>query len=250
MKYLLTLSALLCSSVFIIAQDTTAQSVEIYSTNGGEFIFSFADVDVNGADASGIVRFSAFFHVGQKWHFDFGNNFGLFTGYGIRNIGFITENDGISIAEFADEIQPGDDVKIKRRAYTLGIPLAFKIGNFDRNTFVYGGAEVDFLFNYKEKLFIDDDKEEKFNEWFSDRTNLLMPSVFGGVQFPGGVNLQFKYYLTNFLNQDYTERVDGVNVMPYQEVDSRLFYLSVSFNIGRNSNLFSKEDPVQRRTSF
>ncbi|MEQ8707152.1 MAG: hypothetical protein RIC19_24685 [Phaeodactylibacter sp.] len=249
MKYLFAL-ALLLITLKGFSQDSTAQSVEIYSTNGGEFIFSFANVDVDGADASGILRFSGFFHVGQKWHFDFGNNFGLYTGYGIRNIGFITEDDGISIEEFADQIEAGDDVKIKRRAYTLGIPAAFKIGNFDRNAFVYAGAELELLFNYKEKLFIDDDKEDKYNEWFSDRTNLLMPSVFGGLQFPGGINLQFKYYLLDFLNQDYTERVNGVNVMPYENVDSRLFYLSVSFNIGGGDNLFSSEPPVQRRTSF
>lgn len=249
MKYVFAL-ALLYSFVLATAQDSTTPSVEIYSTNGGEFIFSFADVDVDEADIDGILRFSAFFHVGQKWHFDFGNNFGLFTGYGIRNIGFITEDDGIEIDEFAGEIQVGDEVKVKRRAYALGVPLAFKLGNFGRNTFVYGGAEIDFLFNYKEKLFINGDKEEKFNEWFSERTNLLMPSVFGGMQFPGGVNLQFKYYLTNFLNQDYTERVAGVTVRPYENVDSRLFYLSLSFNIGKNSNLFSNESQEQRRTSF
>lgn len=249
MKYLFAL-ALLCSSVWGMAQDTTTQSVEIYSTNGGEFIFSFADVDVDDADISSILRFSGFFHVGQKWHFDFGNNFGLFTGYGIRNIGFITEDDGIEIDAFASQIVAGDEVKIKRRAYTLGVPAAFKLGNFDRNTFVYGGAELELAFNYKEKLFLNGDKEDKYNEWFSDRTNLLLPSVFGGVQFPGGVNLQFKYYLLNFLNQDYTERVNGVNVMPYENVDSRLFYFSVSFNIGRNGELLSGNAPVQRRTSF
>ena len=248
MKYLFTLCVLFVASLSF-AQESTEKSVDIYSTNGGEFIFSFADVDVADADVSGILRFSAFFHVGQKWHFDFSNNFGLYTGYGIRNIGFITEDDGIMIEEFADQIQADDDIKIKRRSYTLGIPLAFKLGNFDRNAFVYGGGEMELMFNYKEKLFINGDKEDKYNEWFSERTNLLMPSVFGGVQFPGGINVQFKYYLTNFLNQDYTERVDGVNVMPYENVDSRLFYLSLSFNIGKDSNIFSSEAP-SRRTSF
>jgi hypothetical protein len=249
MKYLFSL-VLSLIALQGFTQDSTVQSVEIYPTNGGEFIFSFADFDVDGADVSSLLRFSGFFHAGQKWHFDFGNNFGLFTGYGIRNIGFIAEDDGIQIEEFAGEIGVGDEVKIKRRAYTLGVPAAFKIGDFDRNAFVYGGAEVELAFNYKEKLFINGDKEDKYNEWFSDRTNLLMPSVFGGVQFPGGINLQFKYYLLNFLNQDYTERVNGVNVMPYENVDSRLFYLSVSFDFGRNGNPFSSESPVQRRTSF
>lgn len=72
-------------------------------------------------------------------------------------------------------------MKVKWWVYLLGVFVVFKIGNFDWNIFVYGGVEVDFLFNYKEKLFIDDDKEEKFNEWFSDCINLFMFFVFGGM---------------------------------------------------------------------
>lgn len=250
MKNLLSFLPLLLFCTALAAQTTAPDTnkVEIYKTNGGELIFSFADVDVGAADVSNVLRFSGFFHVGQKWHFDFGNHFGLFTGYGIRNVGFITEDDGIDIAAYEGMIEEGDEVRVKRRSYTLGVPVGLKLGNFERNAYAYGGAELELMFNYKEKLFIDGDKEEKFNEWFSDRTNLLAPSVYGGVQFPGGINLQFKYYLLNFLNQDYTERVNGVNVQPYQNVDSRMFYLSISLNFG-NNQLFKQEDkPKQKRT--
>lgn len=237
MKYLLFAALLLCAGVGMAQEDAPAQppKTNIYSTNGGEFIFSFVNMDNNGEDVTNILRFSAFFHASQKWNFDFGNNFGLFTGYGLRNVGFITENDGILEDEF-DEFwdilgSEGDDVRVKRRSYSLGVPLAIKLGDFKRGAYVYGGGELELMFNYKAKLFVDGDKEEKFNEWFSDRTNLINPSVFGGVQLPGGVNLQFRYYLLNFLNQDFTQRVDGVEIQPFRNVDSRMFYISVSFNL-------------------
>ena len=233
MKYLLFAALLLCAGAGVAQEDTPAQPPKpnIYSTNGGELIFSFVDMENGGEDITNILRFSAFFHAGQKWHFDFGNNFGLFTGYGIRNVGFITENDGIQEDEFEEFWGSEEDLRVKRRSYSLGLPLAIKLGDFKRGTYVYGGGELDLMFNYKAKLFVDGDKEEKFNEWFSDRTNLLNPSVFGGVQFPGGVNLQFRYYLLNFLNQDFTQRVDGVEMQPFRNVDSRMFYISIFFNL-------------------
>lgn len=244
MKYLLLCLSLL-APFFLIAQEEPEPRVDIYSTKGGELIFSFADVENAGADVTNILRFSAFFHAGQKWHFDFGNNFGLFTGYGIRNVGFITENDGIMEAEFDEYMGEDDDLRVKRRSYSLGVPLAIKLGNFDRRAYVYGGAELELMFNYKAKLFVDGDKEEKFNEWFSDRTNLLNPSVFGGVQFPGGINLQARYYLLNFLDQDFSQRVDGVLRRPFEAVDSRMFYISVFFNLrklGINDGLTKQPD--------
>ncbi|TXB64893.1 hypothetical protein [Phaeodactylibacter luteus] len=221
----------------------------IYNTSGGEFIFSFANIDADGESVNNVMRFSAFFHAGQKWHFDFSNHFGLMTGYGLRNIGFITEDDGIRIAAHEGLISLGDDVKIKRRTYALGVPAGFKVGNFNRNAFVYAGMELELFFNYKEKLFINGEKEDKFNEWFSDRTALLNPSVFGGVQLPAGVNLQFKYYFNNFLQQTYTERVSGVDFKPYEGLDTRLFYFSLSFNLNRSKgNPFGRKPPVEERT--
>jgi len=247
MKYLL-FSLLLLGAVSAAAQDKPDPKVDIYSTNGGELIFSFADVENAGADVTNILRFSAFFHAGQKWHFDFGNNFGMFTGYGIRNVGFITENDDIMEAEFDEYMGEGDELKVKRRSYSLGVPLGIKLGNFDRGAYVYGGAELDLMFNYKAKLFVDGDKEEKFNEWFSDRTNLLNPSLFGGVQFPGGVNLQFRYYLLNFLDQDFSQRVDGGLRRPFEAVDSRMFYISIFFNLKDLSVDGKRDNSPEERT--
>lgn len=212
------------------------REVDVYSTSGGELIFSFADVSSGNASIGSNLRFSAFFHLGEYWHFDFTNSFGMFTGFGMRNIGMITKDDGVLIAEHLGILTPGaGDVKIKRRSYSLGVPLAFKIGNFKRRTFVYAGGEAELMFHYKEKLFIDGDKEDKFGEWFSGRTNIINPSLFGGIQFPGGVNLKFRYYMLDFLDQDYTERINGVEVRPYQGLETRMFYISLSLNLRNRS---------------
>ena len=244
MKYQLSLRFLVVS-LFSYAQDEPVPvpaprpEVKIFSTSGGEVILSFANVEDGGGNISAIPRFTGFFHLGEYWHFEFTNSFGMITGAGLRNIGMITENDGILIREHAGLFGEDDEVKIKRRSYSLGVPRAFKFGNFSRRTFVFAGAEAELMFHYKEKLFVNGEKEDKFNEWFSGRTNLLNPSFFGGVQFPGGINLKFKYYLLDFLDPDYSERINGSVARPYQNLASNIFYISLSVNL---RNKFERGD--------
>ena len=254
MQYKLSLVTLFLSFAFVSGaqEDNTfpaprpPQEVDVYSTSGGELIFSFADATNDNGSVSTNMRFTAFFHLGEYWHFDFTNNFGMFTGFGLRNIGIITKDDGVIIREHLGILTPTtNDVKIKRRSYSLGVPLAFKIGNFKRRTFVYAGGEAELMFHYKEKLFIDGKKEDKFNEWFSDRTNIINPSLFGGVQLRGGLNLKFKYYLLDFLDPNYTERVDGVSVRPYEGLETKMFYISLSWNL-RNRSRRSIDMPEDR----
>lgn len=244
MKYQLTLF-FLASCLFLYAQDepeltpAPQPEVKIYSTSGGELIFSFADIEDPRGSISSNLRFTGFLHIGEYWHFEFTNSFGMITGVALRNVGMITEDDGIRIKEHEGLFDDNDDVKIKRRSYSLGVPLAFKLGNFNRRTFVFAGAEAELMFHYKEKLFVNGNKEDKFNEWFSDRTNLLNPSIFGGIQFPGGVNLKFKYYLLDFLDPDYSERIGGDLVQPYRGLTSNIFYISLSVNL---RNKFERGD--------
>ena len=246
MKYQLTL-LFLALGFFLYAQDepepellpAPRPEVKIYSTSGGELIFSFADVENSGGSISANPRFTGFFHIGEFWHFEFTNNFGLMAGFALRNIGMITKDDGILTQEHVGLFDENDDVKIKRRSYSFGVPLALKLGNFNRRAFVFAGAEAELMFHYKEKLFLNGKKEDKFNEWFSDRTNLINPSVFGGIQFPGGVNLKFKYYLLDFLNPDYTQTINGDRVRLYDGLTSNIFYISLSVNL---RNKFERGD--------
>ena len=170
------------------------------------------------------LRFTYFFNFGFNFHYDVSKNFGLFTGLGVKNIGFIEKYNN-------------PDSTVKRRVYTLGIPLGLKFGNLDDRFFGFIGGGVDFPFNYKEKGFRDRGDKEKFNEWFSDRTESVMPYVFAGISFAPGIYLKAQYYPTNMMNQSYSETVNGVVTYPYAQYErTELLLLSVGFDIHYNKN--------------
>lgn len=188
-----------------------------YITAGGNGpLLSFADVSNAGQHVRNIPRFTLFFNVGTNYNYDFSNNFGIFSGLNIKNIGLITK--------------PNDSVKLKQRVYTLGVPLGIKIGNMRNGFFFFAGGEYDLAFNYKEKYFLDGDKKSKFNEWFSDRTPLLMPSVFAGIRFQPGFGLKVQYYLNDFYNKDYTQTVNGVKEQPYKDMKAKMIFVTLSYS--------------------
>lgn len=194
-----------------------------YMTWGGDGpLLSFSDeVRDAGARVHNIPRFTFFFNVGHNFNYDFGRNFGIFTGLNLKNIGLITKDDK-------------DSVKLKRRVYTLGIPLGFKIGDLRRGSFFFfAGGSYDLAFNYKEKKFINGDKKEKFNEWFSDRTPLLMPSFFAGLRMSPGFGLKLQYYPNNFFNKEYKESLAGGTTTPYKDLEAKLFFVTLSYDFGR-----------------
>lgn len=189
-----------------------------YITAGGNgALLSFANISDKGEHVRNVPRFTLFFNVGTNYNYDFSNNFGIFTGLNIKNIGLITKND---------------TSKLKRRVYTMGVPLGLKFGNMRDGFFFFLGGEYDLAFNYKEKFFLNGDKKSKFNEWFSDRTPLLMPSVFAGFRFSPGFGLKAQYYLNNFFNQDYTQSIGGVKEKPYKDLKANLVFVTLSYNFG------------------
>jgi hypothetical protein len=232
------LLCLLCGSAFSQENipDTTSQTTEktvsgstytprksrTYTTWGGDGpLLSFADNIKNGGEhLRNIPRFTWFFNIGSNYNYDFGNHFGIFTGLNLKNIGLITKDD--------------DGVKLKRRVYTLGIPLGLKIGDLrKRGFFFFAGGSYDLAFNYKEKKF-EDGTKRKFNEWFSDRTPLLMPSLFVGIKASPGFGLKVQYYPNNFFNKDYKETVSGTITTPYKELDAKMFFVTLSYDFARS----------------
>ncbi len=206
---------------------------KVYTENSGEIIFSFADVEYLGVNVPTNMRFTAFLHLGQNFHYDFTNNFGMYSGYGLRNIGIITDVDGI---------------KTKRRTYSLGVPVALKLGSFSDHFYVYGGGSYELFFHYKQKRFVNGVKS-KYSEWFSDRTDRFAPALFAGVQFPGGINLKCKYYLNNFLNRDF-QGVDFGEAVDYANFNrTKLFYVSITFNI-RNEKLKELTNPTEKSARY
>jgi hypothetical protein len=233
---------LLISSILCIYSGKIYAQRNVYATSGGELIFSWGDLQytdsyLNNNENAEIlgnpVRFTAFFHIGEYTHMDFNNTFGMYTGIGLRNIGMIS-----------NEVLPsstGDgttfDAKIIRRAYTLGIPVALKVGSFKDNFHVYFGGEYEWAFHYKEKYWPahsrDGDKSKNTN-WWPEQVTTFLPSAFVGIQFPKGFNLKFKYYLKDFLNHDYSrnptsDKAVVSDLTKYKS--SPLFYISLTFHV-------------------
>ena len=180
------------------------------------------------------LRFTYIANFGFNFNYDPGKSLGFFTGIGIKNIGFIEKYRFV-------------DSTVKRRVYTIGVPLGVKIGNLRRRKFVLAGGGVDVPFNYREKGFVRRGNKEKFSEWFSDRTPRLMPYVFVGGSFDPGVTLKLQYYPGNFLNTSFTEQVGTATVLPYFGYKVNLILLSIGFDIHyKNVRLVGKkEEPVR-----
>lgn len=196
-----------------------------YWKSGSEFIFSLGDADAGLVATSPIMRFSGFFHLQQEMHYDFNQSFGFYTGIGIRNVGMINELN--------------DSLKLKQRAYGLGVPVAVKVGNL-KGFHVSAGAEAELFFHYKQKLFYDDEKFKQ-DEWFSDRINLFNPSVFLELNSRKGSYIRFKYYLLDFLVEDkQVVKIFGTKY-PYFPESSKLFYISIGTKLMSDKNRKKRE---------
>lgn len=222
---------------------TNAQKV--YSVTSGEMIFSLAKTEFTqefldtypGASIKGNpLRFTIFFHLGQYWHMDFTNNIGLITGIGVRNVGLISDE---TLPEIFNPDVNENYIKYKviRRTYTLGIPLMLKLGSFKDHLYFFGGAEYELAFQHKEKYWTNTHNRSgtktKSSTWFGDQFPTFLPSVVGGMQMPGGVNLKFKWYLTDFLNHDYDAGNENTTAYSVSDLTryktSQVFYISLSW---------------------
>lgn len=213
---ILLIPALLLASVAGYAQAP-------YTTSSGELIFSYANINYKGSETSSVLRFSPVFNIQTLVNFDRSDKFGIITGLAVRNVGFIYDVPD----------QPG--VRMKHRTYNLGIPVGVKIGNLDK-VFIFGGYELEIPFVYKEKTFVNEDKEDKSTIWFSNRVNTFNNTVFLGVQLPKGLSVKFKYYLTNFFNKDFESTTNGVTSKPYADSNYNIFYFSLTTNLFRGTD--------------
>lgn len=206
------------SLLLIGAIQFSSKAQQVYAISSGEMIFSQNQTSFTSAFlqqypkaelASSNVRFTTFFHFGQYVHYDLNDKFGLYSGLAFRNIGMITdENLPQTVSTEGGEVSY-NHYKLIRRQYTLGVPLALKFGSFSKNFYVYGGAEYEMAFHFKEKYWADNydrsGPKTKTTAWFGNQTQTFLPSVFAGVQLPKGFNLKFTYFLNDFLNSGYTK---------------------------------------------
>jgi hypothetical protein len=198
-----------------------------YVTTEVEMIFSFANIKDHDVSESSNLRWSPVLNLESILNRDMSQNFGLFSGIAIRNVGYIYDN----------YTNPADEnmYKKKFRSYNLGIPIGIKVGDMD-NLFFYGGYEVELPILYKEKTFDGEAKESTISGWFSTREKLFQHGLVAGVQFPRGMNVKFKYYLSEFHNQDYT---DSSGIKPYSGLNSHVFYVSLNFILFHNKKYFT-----------
>jgi|GEM_PF-528023 len=186
-------------------------------------IFSTALIDRAGSNSLGTLRFTGFFHVGATYNYNFSKHQGIYTGIDIKNIGFIEK-----FSLF--------DVTVKRRNYTVGVPLGFRLGNLTKKNYFFLGGGLDIAFHYKVKSWTNNQSKTKYNDWFSNETQILQPYIFAGIAVKG-TTFKIQYYTNNFLNQNFTAYdVNGQLIKPYAATKVNLLLLS----IGRDIN-FSKK---------
>ncbi|MCU0371159.1 MAG: hypothetical protein MUC31_07070 [Bacteroidales bacterium] len=226
-----TLTIILLYAFGSFAQDNT----KVYGSFASEMIFSFASIENQDYDQGNIMRWAPVLNLQGMANFDFNEYFGLFTGAAVRNVGFIYE---------WPQALDSNKTKYKYRTYNFGVPVGFKVGKLDKFLF-FGGYEIEFPFVYKEKRFVNEEKEEKDVIWFSSRVEPVQHSLLAGIQFPYGAVLKFKYYLTNFHNRDYVAMVDGVEKKPY-DFKSNIFYFSICWNLFTN---WKEYEPKNMKTS-
>lgn len=229
-------------SVDAIATSSSIKKLYASSTLDAS-IFSTAFMkSPNSNQSMGTIRYTYFINMGFNLHYNFSKSIGVFTGLNMKNIGFI------------EQVKPMDST-IKRRVYTLGVPVGIKIGNLKRKNFGFFGGGIDLPFNYKEKGFVRRNDKEKFNEWFSDRVPAFMPYVFAGISVDPGLTLKFQYYPGNFLNADYTETITSVGNIaivrqPYANYDVQLFLVSLGIDIGSKKGITKKKKGSDKSTGM
>lgn len=228
---LLLTGILIAAGLNLIALQARAQNeaythpstTKTYVTGGIDgAILSFAGRPEAPAATRWIPRFSLFFNVGSTLNKDWGPHAGMFTGLALKNIGLIRKTDS---------------ARFKDRVYALGVPLGLKFGQLSEHKFFIVGAEADLAVNFKEKKFQEGQSKTKFNEWFSRRTPLGMPSVFVGME-QHHFDIKFQYYLTNFFRPQFSEMQSGGTQQPYQGLSANVCYLTVGFCFQRHMHLF------------
>jgi len=194
-----------------------------YWVASGETIFSYGQVDADSTDIKPVLRFSPVFNLQQQHHYDFSNRIGCYIGLGIRNVGLISHVN-YDVFDSGNGNTINKEVTIKERSYSLGLPVALKLGDLDKSIYFAIGGEAELMFAYKRKI-IDGDTKRKNPGWFDDRTTLFNPSLFVEIKFAKGQYVRFKYYLLDFLNYKGITLIDGATFPDYGKKSS-LFYVS------------------------
>lgn len=185
----------------------------IYTTANAQ-IFQFSTVSMNGEDLSTIPRFS--------WRIPLMNPIYKLENNTAITSGFVLKNEGV-IYDFEGN-------RYKKRVISFGprIGYAFLI---DKSTIVSAAYGMDYNFHFQEKVLSDKHRTDKTvvtREWHSDRVNLFNHYLRIEAGNVGGITLFGEYYLRTFLNQNFTETINGIEVRPYENLNIQRFNFGIS----------------------
>lgn len=204
---------LVLATFFITFLSTSnIQAQKIYSSNQIKLIFATApNISRGNENIASPMRFTAFFNYSTFINIDLTKHLGLSVGLEVKNIG-MTLRDSV--------------FKTKHRAYAIGAPLYLRVGNMDKKWYFLAGAQYDYLFAYKEKIFVDDSKVKR-HPYNSVRP--FIPSVFIGFKAKSGASVSVHYMLQNFFTDDYRFK-DPRNDNELTRYDnSQLLYFTIGF---------------------
>lgn len=186
---------------FLCLQITAFSQNKLYGVFESKTLFQIGMIeDSAGNSVKSILRFAPFVNYTLQAHKDFSNKFGLYTGIGVKNVGFITR-------------QNSTDMTVKSRAYCLNIPVGLKFGNFKEDTYLFLTGEVLMQLDYKEKVFINDDKSKR-KSFYDDDINLFNYSGSVGFHLKGFV-VGADYTFSNFFSDKYRFQPDKNNTATY-----------------------------------
>jgi hypothetical protein len=212
---------ILCLSTLLLMGTAGFSQSKFYNSYGAEMLISGAQIEDHGSEANSVLRFAPVINIQSNLNTDINEHFGFYAGLTLRNVGYAYDQYNDPASENID--------KKKFRSYNIGIPIGLKFGNLSK-FYVFAGYEFELPFAYKEKTYRDEVKINKSITWFSDRQQRIQHGFMIGAQFATGANITFKYYLSEFHNQDY---VDADGYKPYGQLKSNIFYLSVGYMLFR-----------------
>lgn len=206
----LVLPFIVIINVLISASNIQAQN--IYSSNQIKLIFSTApNISRESQQIGSPVRFTAFFNYSTFLNLDLTKTLGLSAGLEIKNIG-VTLKDSV--------------FKTKHRSYAVGVPVYVRIGDMDKKWYFLAGAQYDYHFAYKEKIFVDDAKIKR-HPYNSVRP--FIPSVFVGFKSKSGTSISIHYMIQNYFSDSYRFK-DPRDNRPLQSYEnSQLIYFTIGF---------------------
>jgi len=179
-KNLILFTAFLC-----LQMNAFSQNNKLYGVFEYKMLFQQGLVKDNaGKNVTGVLRFAPFGNFTWQAHKDFGNKFGIYTGIGCKNVGFISKYDTLVV---------------KSRAYSLSVPLGLKFGNMKEETYFYIAGEFLAQIDYKEKVFLYGDKSKRKNSNDINPINYSAMVGFNMKAFTIGV----EYTFNNFYGTGY-----------------------------------------------